>query len=78
VQSGKIKALTVPDAAVLRDDVNEPFVYVLSGKNQFAQRVVTIGRSENGQVQILSGLKEGEKVVGNGSLFLQFARSLSD
>jgi cobalt-zinc-cadmium efflux system membrane fusion protein len=78
VQSGKVKALTVPDAAVLRNDVNEPFVYVLVGNNQFAQRVVTIGRSENGQTQILSGLKEGEKVVGNGSLFLQFARSLTE
>lgn len=77
VESGKVRALTVPDAAVLRNDVNEPFVYVLTGNNQFAQRLVTIGRSEDGQTQILSGLKEGEKVVGNGSLFLQFARSLT-
>ena len=63
VQSGKIKSLTVPDDAVLRNDVNEPFVYVLTGKNQFSQRLVTIGRSENGQTQILSGLKEGDKVI---------------
>ncbi|MEJ2010386.1 MAG: efflux RND transporter periplasmic adaptor subunit [Acidobacteriota bacterium] len=77
VQSGKVKALTVPDASVLRNDVNEPFVYVLVGKNQFAQRMVTIGRTENGRTQVLSGLKEGEKLVGNGSLFLQFARSLT-
>jgi membrane fusion protein, heavy metal efflux system len=78
VQSGKTKALTVPDDAVLRSDVNEPFVYVLSGTNQFSQRLVTIGRSENGQTQILRGLKEGDKVAGNGSLFLQFARSLTE
>lgn len=77
VQSGKVKALTVPDSAVLRNDVNEPFVYVLHGENQFARQAVTIGHSENGRTQILSGLKEGEKVVGNGSLFLQFARSLT-
>lgn len=77
VQSGKTKAITVPDDAVLRNDVNEPFVYVLVGNNQFAQHLVTIGRSEDGQTQILSGLKEGDKVVGNGSLFLQFARSLT-
>lgn len=77
VQSGKVKALTVPDASVLRNDVNEPFVYVLVGKDQFAQRLVTIGRTEDGQTQILNGLKEGEKLVGNGSLFLQFARSLT-
>lgn len=77
VQSGKTKALTVPNASVLRNDVNEPFVYVLVGKSQFAQRPVTIGRTEDGQTQILSGLKDGEKLVGNGSLFLQFARSLT-
>jgi membrane fusion protein, heavy metal efflux system len=78
VHSGDTKALTVPDDAVLRSDVNEPFVYVLSGANQFSQRLVTIGHSENGQTQILNGLKEGDKVAGNGSLFLQFARSLTE
>jgi len=77
VQSGKVKALTVPNDAVLRNDVNEPFVYVVSGTNQFARRLVTIGHSENGQTQILSGLKAGDRVAGNGSLFLQFARSLT-
>lgn len=78
VQSGETKALTVPDDAVLRNDVNEPFVYVLSGTNQFSQRLVTLGRTENGQAQILSGLESGDKVAGNGSLFLQFARSLTE
>jgi membrane fusion protein, heavy metal efflux system len=78
VQSGETKALTVPDDAVLRNDVNEPFVYVLSGSNQFSRQLVNIGQSDNGQTQILSGLKAGDKVAGNGSLFLQFARSLND
>jgi cobalt-zinc-cadmium efflux system membrane fusion protein len=78
VQSGKTKTLTVPDDAVLRNDVNEPFVYVVSGTNQFSRRLVDIGHSENGQTQILSGLKAGDKVAGNGSLFLQFARSLTE
>ena len=78
VQSGVTKALTIPDDSVLRNDVNEPFVYVLSGTHQFSQRLVTIGQSENGQTQILSGLNEGDKVAGNGSLFLQFARSLAE
>ena len=78
VESGKTKALTVPDDAVLRNDVNEPFVYVMSGTNQFSRRLVNIGQSDNGQTQILSGLKPGDKVSGNGSLFLQFARSLTE
>jgi cobalt-zinc-cadmium efflux system membrane fusion protein len=68
-------AIAVPDAAVLRDDENQPFVYVVSGANQFSRRSVTIGESTNSQTQILSGLSVGDKVVGNGSLFLQFANS---
>jgi cobalt-zinc-cadmium efflux system membrane fusion protein len=76
VQAGGINdALTVPDAAVLRDDENQPFVYVATGANQFGQKLVTIGDSEGGNTQVLAGLQAGDKVVGNGSLFLQFANS---
>jgi membrane fusion protein, heavy metal efflux system len=77
VTAGAIqKAIAVPDAAVLRDDENQPFVYVATGANQFGRRGVEIGQSENGQTHILQGLSAGEKVVGNGSLFLQFANSI--
>src|SRR3984893_13169688 len=69
-------AIAVPDAAVLRDDQNQPFVYVAASSNQFGRRQVEIGDSQNGQTQILKGLSVGEKVVGDGSLFLQFANSL--
>jgi cobalt-zinc-cadmium efflux system membrane fusion protein len=69
-------AIAVPDASVLRDDQNEPFVYVATGSNQFGRRSVEIGQSQAGQTQILKGLSPGEKVVGDGSLFLQFANSI--
>jgi membrane fusion protein, heavy metal efflux system len=68
--------LTVPDAAILRDTENEPFVYVQTAANEFARRQVRLGDSNNGRVQIKSGLNEGERVAGNGSLFLQFMNSL--
>jgi len=68
-------ALTVPDAAVLRNSENQPFVYVETSQGQFAQRLVNIGPSENGRTQILSGLQSGEPVAADGSLFLQFANS---
>ncbi|MGC2333848.1 MAG: efflux RND transporter periplasmic adaptor subunit [Candidatus Acidiferrales bacterium] len=77
VTAGAIQnAIAVPDASVLRDDENQPFVYVESSANQFGRRTVEIGESQNGQTQILTGLSAGEKVVGDGSLFLQFANSL--
>ena len=76
VTAGVIQnAIAVPDAAVLRDDENQPFVYVATGPNQFGRRTVEIGQSQNGQTQVLKGLSVGEKVVGDGGLFLQFANS---
>jgi len=68
--------LTVPDAAVLRDTENEPFVYVQTGATEFARRQVTLGEANNGRIQLTSGVKEAERVAGNGSLFLQFMNSL--
>jgi membrane fusion protein, heavy metal efflux system len=77
VNAGSIAgAITVPDAAVLRDTENQPFVYVQMNATQFARRAVTLGESNKGRTQITSGLKEGERVVGEGSLFLQFKNSL--
>jgi cobalt-zinc-cadmium efflux system membrane fusion protein len=68
--------VAVPNASVLRDDNNQPFVYVATGANQFGRRDVDLGESQNGQTQILKGISVGERVVGDGSLFLQFANSL--
>jgi len=77
VNAGTIpNAIALPDAAVLRDTENQPFVYAAASANQFGRRSVTLGESLNGKTEILSGLKPGDQVVGNGSLFLQFANSL--
>ena len=77
VHAGTIRnAIAIPDAAVLRDAENQPFVYAAASSNQFGRRSITLGESLSGQTQILSGLKAGDRVIGNGSLFLQFANSL--
>jgi cobalt-zinc-cadmium efflux system membrane fusion protein len=77
VNAGTIQnAIALPDAAVLRDTENQPFVYAAASANQFGRRSVTLGESLNGKTEIISGLKPGDRVVGNGSLFLQFANSL--
>jgi membrane fusion protein, heavy metal efflux system len=77
VTAGRISnAIAVSDAAVLRDEQNQPFVYVANGNNQFGRRTVDIGESQNGQTQITKGLAAGDRIVANGSLFLQFANSL--
>jgi membrane fusion protein, heavy metal efflux system len=77
VTAGKVaNAVAVPNSAVLHDDNNQPFVYVAIGANQFGRRDVETGQSEDGLIQILKGIAPGDKVVGDGSLFLQFANSL--
>src|ERR1700733_6500853 len=77
VNAGTIpNAIALPDAAILRDSENQPFVYSATSSNQFGRRSVTLGESLNGKTEIISGLKPGDQVVGNGSLFLQFANSL--
>jgi membrane fusion protein, heavy metal efflux system len=77
VRAGAVaNALLVPDSAVLHDTENMPFVYVQTGSNQFARRLVTVGDSSGGHTQITSGLNDGDRVVGDGSLFVQFQNSL--
>ena len=77
VTAGSIaNVVAVPDSSVLRDDNNQPFVYVSTSAKQFGRRDVDLGESQNGQTRILKGISVGEKVVGDGSLFLQFANSL--
>ena len=71
-------ALLVSDTAILRSgDKNTVFVALEGGK--FEPRNVTIGaRSENDQVQILSGLKEGERVVTSGQFMLDSESQLRE
>lgn len=77
VTAGSIQnAIAVPDSSILRDENNQPFVYVAVGANQFGRRDVDTGQSENGKTQVTKGISVGERVVGDGSLFLQFANSL--
>jgi cobalt-zinc-cadmium efflux system membrane fusion protein len=77
VDAGTIRnAIAVPDAAVLRDSENLPFVYAEFSPNQFGKRAVTVGESMKGQTEINSGVKPGDRVISDGSLFLQFANSL--
>ena len=72
------EALLVTDTAILRSgDKNTVFVALEGGK--FEPRNVTIGaRGENDQIQILSGLKEGERVVTSGQFMLDSESQLRE
>ncbi len=65
----------MPTSAILRNEENLPFVYVQVSPGQFGQRLVNLGAQQGDETEIASGVKEGEKLVAEGSVFLQFANS---
>lgn len=67
--------LLVPVSAILRDDVNLPFVYVAQADGSFARRLVGIGYRAGDRFEIPEGLKAGDQVVIDGGLFVQFIQN---
>jgi cobalt-zinc-cadmium efflux system membrane fusion protein len=67
--------VVVPTSAVLYDADNMPFVYLQMDGNRFGQRLITTGAQQNNEFEVLNGLKEGERVVSEGAIFLQFANT---
>jgi cobalt-zinc-cadmium efflux system membrane fusion protein len=67
--------LVAPVSAVLHNAQNEPFVYVEVRTGAFAQRLVTLDGQQDGLAEVVSGLREGDQIVSEGSLFLQFITS---
>ena len=67
--------LLAPVSAVLRDDENLPFVYVVESDGSYARHPVTLGARVGDRYVIPEGLHPGDKVVVDGSIFLQFIQS---
>jgi len=70
--------LLVPDIAVLRSGTKDVvFVAVESGK--FEPRTVTLGaRAEDDMIQVISGLKAGERIVTSGQFLLDSESQLRE
>ena len=67
--------LLVPVPAILRDDENLPFVYVVQPDGSFARRHVTLGYRTGDQYDIPEGLQAGDQIVTDGGLFVQFLQN---
>jgi cobalt-zinc-cadmium efflux system membrane fusion protein len=66
------RGLLIPVSAVLRNDENLPYVYVLDTDGSYARRSVTLGTLVGDRYVIQHGLQTGDKVVIDGSIFLNF------
>ncbi|MDZ7777998.1 MAG: efflux RND transporter periplasmic adaptor subunit [Bacteroidales bacterium] len=64
--SEKENAISIPNRAILTSPENENFIFVVDSNNVAHRRVVEKGMDSNNQVEIINGLKEGEKVVVDG------------
>jgi cobalt-zinc-cadmium efflux system membrane fusion protein len=65
----------IPVSAVLRDDVNLPFVYAVQADGSFARQHLTLAYRTGDQYDIADGLKDGDEVVVDGGLFVQFMQN---
>lgn len=69
VQIADSPVLTIPKSAVIQTGA-DAVVYIDQDGGAYAQTVVKIGRRGDALVEILSGLKVGDKVVTNGNLLI--------
>jgi len=69
-------AIEVPPSALLRDADNLPFVYVQVQPGKFARRHVQLGAQLPEGSVVTSGLADGDQVLADGAVFIQFAESL--
>jgi len=68
-QTGGARRLVVPQSAVLNSGDHQT-VFVDRGNGHFEPRAVKIGEQLDGRIEILSGLKAGERIVTSGNFLM--------
>ena len=66
LRSAATPALVVPVSAVMEEQ-GSYYVYVQTGGESFQKRELRLGASNGLLVQVLSGIREGERVVVRGA-----------
>ena len=70
IQTGDIaQSPAVPEAAVVYEG-SAAHVWVVAGDGLLAYRAIRTGRTDAGLVEVLDGLKPGERIVTKGGLFI--------
>lgn len=70
------QSVAAPANSVVREGDGTMTVFVTQDGHRFTRRPVKLGLEENGSSQILDGLAAGEKIAGDGALFLSNMLSL--
>lgn len=73
IKNGKMsEVLSIPESAIVDEDGMHT-VYVEVEGEGFEKRIIKTGVTDNGYVQVLEGLKEGERVVTKGAYQVRLA-----
>jgi cobalt-zinc-cadmium efflux system membrane fusion protein len=72
VAGGQTQAPAVPESGVIYEG-EQARVWILGEDGSLSLRRIRPGRSANGLVEVLEGVKAGEKVVASGALFIDRA-----
>jgi multidrug efflux pump subunit AcrA (membrane-fusion protein) len=69
-----VQGVAIPEQAVV-DDNGQPTAFVMEGGESFFKRRLKLGVRSGGYVQVLEGVKDGERVVSRGAYEVKLATS---
>ena len=67
---GSVVATAIPANGVVREPDGTMVAWVTTDHRHFVQKTIKTGLRQNGRVQILDGVQQGEFVVSDGAVFL--------
>ena len=70
--SAKVMGLAIPASAVI-DDGGRPVVFVQAAGESFERRPVRLGNQDESYLQVVEGIKPGERVVTRGGYLIRLA-----
>jgi multidrug efflux pump subunit AcrA (membrane-fusion protein) len=71
ITTGMVQNALLIDDAALQTEGEDQIAFVALDGNRFEKRTVKVGLEEEGQVQVLEGIRAGERVVTEGSFTLK-------
>lgn len=70
----QIKGFALPSGAVVKSTSNQDMVWVHTGAEKFEARVIRFAALDGSQISVISGLKEGDRVVTQGAALVNQVR----
>jgi len=69
IATGGARKLVVPETAVLNSG-DRQVAFLDRGEGRFEPRTVTIGTQSGGRIEILNGLRAGDRIVTSGNFLI--------